>query len=390
MRDSQGSIASLKRQIMEELDKRVKSEGPLAGLRVLEFAGLGPTPFAGMLLADLGADILRVDRKGGPETFPVPNSPLDRGRRSLLLDLKKAESVALCLRIIEKADVLIEGFRPGVMERLGLGPDIAMDRNPRLIYGRMTGWGQDGPLARTAGHDLTYLALTGALAAIGPPDLPPSPPLQLIGDMGGGGAFLVIGILAALQERHRSGKGQIVDAAILDGVAAQLALVLGLRGGGLWPNPRGGNFLDGGAPFYRTYRCSDGKFVAVGAIEPKFFRALIQGLQVESAITLFQQYDRACWPKLHLEFERIFATKTRDEWAALFENTDACVAPVLDWDQAADHPHNAARCTFIKTDGTVLPSPAPRFSRSATPVPPNAAVGEGGEEALKEWGVVSP
>ncbi|MGA7326203.1 MAG: CaiB/BaiF CoA-transferase family protein [Rhodomicrobium sp.] len=364
------------------------SSAPLTGIRVLEFAGLGPAPYGCMLLADLGADVLRIDRPGAPELFSVPIAPERRGRRSLLLDLKDPDAVALCLRVAEKADVLVEGFRPGVMERLGLGPDIALELNPRLIYARMTGWGQDGPLARTAGHDLTYLALTGALEAIGPAGALPPPPLNVIGDMGGGGAFLVIGILAALVERQRSGLGQVVDAAILDGTVSQLAVILGLRGGGLWDRPRGHNLLDGGAPFYRTYRCLDGKFVAVGALEPKFFRALIQGVGLDPEKFVLRQYDRMQWQALHEEFEAIFATKTRDGWASLFQDSDACVAPILDFDEAARHPHNAGRSTFLETDGNLQPPPAPRFSRSTIAAGSDSFPGQGGEDALKEWGVL--
>ncbi len=256
-----------------------------------------------MLLADLGANVLRIARPDAPELFPVRNAPQDRGRRELFLDLKKAEAIEQSLRIVEKTDVLIEGFRPGVMERLGLGPDVALARNPKLIYGRMTGWGQDGPLANAAGHDLTFLALTGVLEAIGPEEGPPVPPLNLIGDMGGGGTFLVIGILAALLERQKSGLGQVIDAAILDGTVSQLAIILGLRAGGLWGGPRGQNILDGGAPFYRTYRCLDGKYVAVAALEPKFFATLVQGLGLDAATLLPTQWDRTRWPALHREFE---------------------------------------------------------------------------------------
>ncbi len=364
------------------------STPPLAGLRVLEFAGLGPAPYAGMLLADLGADVLRIGRASGSELFPVENAPVDRGRRTLALDLKDAAGVDLAMRTAEKADVLIEGFRPGVMERLGLGPDAVLARNPRLIYGRMTGWGQEGPLARTAGHDLTYLALTGVLEAMGPADAAPVPPLNLIGDMGGGGAFLVIGILAALLERQRSGLGQVVDAAILDGAVSQLAIVLGLRSGGLWGGGRGNNVLDGGAPFYRTFRCLDGRFVAVGALEPKFFGALVSGLGLDAATLLPQQYDEAHWPAMHRSFEAIFSTKTRDSWAALFEATDACVAPVLDLGEAARHPHNAARSTFTGENGALQPPRAPRFSRSVLGSSDPPRPSQSGDDALKEWGVV--
>ena len=358
---------------------------PLTGIRILEFAGLGPAPYGGMLLADLGANVLRIERRGlAADMFAAASAAMDRGKRSLGLDLKDASAIDLCLRIVEKADVLIEGFRPGVMERLGLGPKVALHRNPRLIYARMTGWGQDGPLAKTAGHDLTFIALTGALAAIGPAEGPPVPPLNLVGDMGGGGTFLVIGILAALLEREKSGRGQVIDAAIVDGVASQLAFVLGLRSGDQWSAARGQNVIDGGLPFYRVYVCADGKCVAVGALEPKFFAELTRGLGLDPVLYLPRQYDRAEWPALHREFEEIFARKPRDEWAALFEGSDACLVPVLGFEEAARHPHNAARSTFIEKQGALQPSPAPRFSRTRTS--PADASGNG-EAALKEWGV---
>ena len=362
------------------------STAPLAGIRVVEFAGLGPAPYAAMLLADLGADVLRIARPGGAELFAMRNPPADRGKRTLPLDLKDAASIDLCLRIAEKADVLIEGFRPGVMERLGLGPETVLARNPRLIYGRMTGWGQEGPLAHAAGHDLTYIALTGALHAIGPSDGLPVPPLNLVGDMGGGGTFLVIGILSALIERQKSGLGQVIDAAILDGTVSQLTFILGLLNSGLWDRPRGQNSLDGGLPFYRTYRCSDGECVAVGALEPKFFADLIRGLGLDPAHYAPRQYNPSHWPAMHREFEAIFAAKPRDAWAALFDGTDACVVPVLSFEEAARHPHNAARSTFIEADGELQPSPAPRFSRSETSL--GAPAVDAGKDALKEWGVV--
>ncbi len=366
---------------------KAPSSPPLSGIRIVEFAGLGPAPYAGMLLADLGADVLRIARPDAPELLPVRNAPQDRGRRQLSLDLKKAEAVELSLRIAEKADVLIEGFRPGVMERLGLGPDAALGRNPRLIYGRISGWGQDGPLAKTAGHDLTFLALTGVLEAIGPEEGPPVPPLNLIGDMGGGGTFLVIGILAALLERQKSGLGQVIDAAILDGTVSQLALILGLRAGGLWGGARGQNILDGGAPFYRTYRCLDGKYIAVAAIEPKFFATLVQGLGLDAGTLLPAQWDRSRWPELRHEFETVFATKPRDAWAALFKKADACAVPVLNFDEAARHPHNVARATYVEADGHLQPPPAPRFSRSRTTLPGHSNPDDGASNVLKEWGV---
>ena len=372
---------------MRAMETAKPNTAPLTGIRVVEFAGLGPAPYGGMLLADLGADVLCIERPGEAELFGVPNPPVDRGKRALVLDLKEASSVDLCLRIVERADVLIEGFRPGVMERLGLGPDVALGRNSKLIYARMTGWGQDGPIAQTAGHDLTFLALTGALHAIGPAGGLPVPPLNLVGDMGGGGTFLVIGILAALLERQKSGLGQVIDAAILDGTVSQLAMILGLRGNGLWNQPRGQNLLDGGLPFYRTYRCSDGKFIAVGALEPKFFAELIRGLGLDPSIYLPSQYDRSQWPALHRQFEEIFAGLARDEWASLFEGSDACLVPVLDFEEAARHPQNAARSTFIEVDGKLQPSPAPRFSRSQTSLGRHNERSDGGKEALKDWGV---
>lgn len=361
-----------------------KAAAPLDGVRILEFAGIGPAPYAGMLLFDLGADVLRIERPGGGDLFPMKNAPVDRGRRVLPLDLKDASAIELCLKLAEKADVLIEGFRPGVMERLGLGPEVALARNPGLVYARMTGWGQEGPLARAAGHDLTYLALTGALAALGPAEQPPAPPLNVVGDMGGGGTFLVIGILAALLEREKSGRGQVIDAAIVDGTVSQLAYILGMRKAGMWGRPRGENLLDGGLPFYRTYACADGKYIAVAPLETKFFALFIAKLSLDPALYLPRQWNQAEWPALHCEFEAIFATKPRDEWAALFEGSDACVYPVLDFDEAARHPHNAARSTYIDADGALAPSPAPRFSRSST----MAGVCAGtGEDALKDWGV---
>ncbi len=351
------------------------SQPPLDGVRVLEFAGLGPAPYAAMLLADLGADVLRVARPGGGDLFPMRNPPADRGKRTLSLDLKDAASIDLCLRIAGKADVLIEGFRPGVMERLGLGPDDALGRNPRLIYGRMTGWGQEGPLARAAGHDLTYIALTGALHAIGPADGLPVPPLNLVGDMGGGGAFLVIGILSALIERQRSGLGQVIDAAILDGTVSQLTFILGLLNSGLWDRPRGHNSLDGGLPFYRTYRCSDGECVAVGALEPKFFADLIRGLDLEPAHYLPRQYDRAEWPAMHSAFEAIFATSPRDAWAALFDGSDACVVPVLSIDGGRAAP--AQRGALHLYEG--------RWRPSAFPCPALLALGDLARSARDGW-----
>jgi alpha-methylacyl-CoA racemase len=306
---------------------------PLAGIRVLEFEGLGPAPYAGMLMAELGAHVRRIRKPGPSDMFAVENSLINYGREDATVDLKSADGVRQCLEWIRESDVLIEGFRPGVMERLGLGPEAAFAVNPRLIYGRMTGWGQTGPRANTAGHDITYLALTGALHAMGPADGPPVPPLNLIGDMGGGGMFLVMKVLAALLQRDRTDTGAAIDAAIVDGVASQLSLILGLRQAGLWSAPRGQNLLDGGAPFYRCYTCADGRFVAVGALEPRFFRILLDGLGLPWHPYGERQYDRTFWPELESVLTRRFLDLPRDEWALKFEGTDACLAPVLALDE---------------------------------------------------------
>lgn len=358
--------------------------GPLAGLRVVEMAGIGPGPFCAMLLSDLGADVLRIDRAGGPP--PPFKDVVARGRRSLALDLKAPGDLELCLAAIEKADVLIEGFRPGVMERLGLGPETALARNPRLVYGRMTGWGQDGPLAHTAGHDLTYIALSGALAAIGPPDRPPPPPLNLVGDYGGGSLYLAFGIMAALWERQRSGRGQVVDAAVLDGAASMMAVFAGIAASG-FPMGQGRNFLAGAAPFYRCYACADGKHVAVGPLEPQFYATLVERAGLDPAVFL-PQPQPGDWAEAGERFEAVFLTRTRDEWMALLQDSDACVAPVLELAEAPSHPHNQARGVFVELDGVVQPAPAPRFSR--TPGAIQAAPvksGVGGREALRDWGI---
>lgn len=340
-------------------------EGPLSGVRVLEVAGLGPAPFAAMVLGDLGAEVWRLDRPGGNTggvALPAEADWMNRNRRNLAVDLKSPEGVAVALELAAAADVMIEGFRPGVVERLGIGPDACLGRNPRLVYGRMTGWGQNGPWAQRAGHDLTYLALTGALAAMGPPDAPPPVPLNLVADFGGGGQVLATGILAALVERATSGRGQVVDAAMVDGVAAQTTMVHGFRALGAWQDERGANLLDGGAPFYRCYTCADGRFVAVGALEPPFFAALCAGLGIDPAEV--PQHDPAAWPAQTERFAAVFASRSRDEWAEVFEGTDACVAPVLTMAEAPDHPHLAARGTFTTVEGRTQPAPAPRFSRT--------------------------
>jgi alpha-methylacyl-CoA racemase len=358
--------------------------GPLAGLRVLEFAGLGPGPFCAMLLADLGAEVLRIDRA---DVSPGHRAEvLKRGRRSVAIDLKSPQGAAAALRLIDHADALIEGFRPGVMERMGLGPEPCLARNPRLAYGRMTGWGQDGPLAPTAGHDINYIALTGALWATGRADDPPPPPLNLVGDFGGGGMLLAVGLLAAILNARATGRGQVVDAAMTDGSALLMAMFHGMTAMGRWRNARGANLLDGAAPFYDSYRCSDGRYVAAGAIEPTFFAALLAGLGLDPA-RFADRMDPARWPALKAEIAAAFATRTRDDWAASFAGGDACVTPVLDLDEAPAHPHNLARGTFVTRDGVVQAAPAPRFS--ATPAaldrPPPLA-GEHTNAALADWG----
>jgi alpha-methylacyl-CoA racemase len=366
--------------------------GPLSGIRIVEIAGIGPGPFCAMMLADLGAEVLRVDRA---ERARLPRSEgpnldlLNRGRRSLAVDLKSPAGVEVVLRLVEKADALIEGFRPGVMERLGLGPDVCLARNPKLVFGRMTGWGQDGPLAKVAGHDLNYIALTGALHAIGRADSPPPPPLNLIGDFGGGGLMLAYGILAALLERARSGKGQVVDAAMVDGAAALMAIIFGAHASGWWRDERATNMLDGGAHFYDCYETKDGKYVSIGSIEPQFYAELLEltGLKGEA---LPHQMDRSAWPKLKERLTAIFKTKTRDEWCALMEGTDVCFAPVLSLAEAPEHPHIKARNTFVEVEGVRQPGPAPRFSRTPGVIErPPAHAGEHTDEALADWGFPS-
>ncbi|MEA2664618.1 MAG: alpha-methylacyl-CoA racemase [Candidatus Eremiobacteraeota bacterium] len=364
--------------------------GPLAGVRVLEFAGIGPAPFCAMLLSDLGADVVRIERADAP----LPSDPVtSRGRSALALDLKSPAGIVLALAALERADVLVEGFRPGVMERLGLGPEVALERNPRLIYGRMTGWGQSGPLAHAAGHDIAYIALTGALAAIGPAHGPPVPPLNLVGDFGGGALYLALGIAAALYERERSGRGQVIDAAIVDGVASLMAMFGGLRAQGRVSLDRERNFLSGAAPNYRCYACADGRYVAVGPLEPKFFALLLQRLGVELPHgsgdgTPGHENITAQWAAQADALAAVFATKPRDEWAALLEGTDACVAPVLALDEAPAHPHLRAREVYVERDGIVQPAPAPRFSRTPGALQgPAPRPGEGGRDALRRWGV---
>lgn len=344
---------------------------PLSGLRILEFDGLGPVTFAGMVLADLGAEVLRLSRSadaGTPAFSEVGGAVLHRGRAAVGVNLKDPGDLAGVLDLIGTADALIEGFRPGVMERLGLGPDDCADRNARLVYGRITGWGQTGPMARQVGHDINYIALSGALHAMGEPDRPPRPPLNLVGDYGGGAMMLVTGVLAALLEARATGRGRVVDAAMTDGSALLMSLFQALGARSLWSETRGANLLDGGAPFYRCYTCADGRFIAVGALEPQFYAALISGLGLTPEAA--PQFDLAGWPGLHARFEAIFATRDRDDWAERFADTDACVTPVLTGAEAAQHPHNAARGTFVDP-GVIQAAPAPRFD--GTPAEPSPA-----------------
>ena len=354
---------------------------PLSGLRVVEVAGMGPGPHAAMQLADLGADVVRLERPG----MKANGDLLLRHRTRIQLDLRSPAGVESAKSLLKEADVLIEGFRPGVMERLGLGPDVCLEFNPRLIYGRMTGWGQTGPLALRAGHDINYIALTGVLDAIGPSDRPPPVPLNLIGDFGGGSMFLVVGILAALWERSRSGLGQVIDAAMIDGVSVLNQMTLSFIGQGTWQERRETNLLDGGAPYYRTFRCADGRFVAVGAIEMAFYDKLLVGLGVSDDPD-FPVREKANWAELHTRFEQIFATRTRDQWADIFDETDACVTPVLSFGEAARHPHAVHREAFAEVDDVVQARAAPRFGRT----PPRAPQSPGEEiiapdEVLSRW-----
>jgi alpha-methylacyl-CoA racemase len=362
--------------------------GPLAGLRVVEMAGIGPGPFCAMLFADLGAEVVRIRRPGGTIFDTEPRFDVTaRGCRFVELDLREQGAVEIVLQLIEKAEVLTEGYRPGVMERLGLGPDACLKCNPRLVYGRMTGWGQHGPLSSRAGHDINYIALTGALHAIGRPDSPPPPPLNLVGDFGGGAMFLALGVLAAVLEARSSGKGQVVDAAMTDGAALLSAGRYAGRASGRQTNERGDNMLDGGAPFYDTYACADGKFIALGAIEPQFYARFREICELRDSL-FDEQMNKQKWPAQKRVLAAMFRARTRDEWVALLGSDDTCVAPVLDWDEAPTDPHNAARETFVTIDGVAQPAPAPRFSRTPAAVPRSARVsGDDTREILRKWGL---
>lgn len=365
--------------------------GPLNGMKVIEMEGIGPAPFAAMMLADQGAEVIRISR---PRDEPTPEQArfdiLSRGRHRLTVDLRKPGASESVLELAACADALIEGFRPGVMERLGLGPDVCFARNPRLVYGRMTGWGQTGPLARAAGHDINYIALSGALHAIGRSGEPPTVPLNYVGDFGGGGMLMAFGLMCALHEARSSGRGQVVDAAMSDGAALLSAMMYGLRAAGNWSGSRGENMLDGGAHFYDSYACADGKYIAIGAIEPQFYALLREHCGLDDPL-FDQQLDAQSWPHLKQKLSDVFRTRARDEWRKLLEGTDACVSPVLDWEEAPLHPHNRARQTFVTVDGVVQPAPAPRFSRTP-PGPPGSCRARklDVEAVLRRWGISEP
>jgi len=344
------------------------TSGPLVGLRIVEFAGIGPGPFAAMLLADMGADVVRIDRPGAAERDK--RDVIGRGRRNLVLDLKQRDGLEAALQLLDAADALIEGFRPGVMERLGLGPEAVLARNPRLVYGRVTGWGQSGPLAQAAGHDINYIALAGALGAIGPEEKP-VPPLNLVGDYGGGALYLLVGMLAGIIEAKRSGRGQVVDCAMCDGAASLLSIFFTLLARGQWEERRGSNLLDGGAPFYGTYECADGGFIALGALEPQFYETLCRLAGLE-APEFRERSDRKRWPHLRQKMQAVFKTRTRTEWCAILEGSDACFAPVLGLREASTHPHMAHRNSFVECDGVLQPAPAPRFSRTPSAIQPSS------------------
>lgn len=362
------------------------TSGPLSSLRVLEFAAIGPAPYAGMLLADLGAEVIRIDRHDARRADPG-HRVLGRGRRSIALDLKDPAALGIARRLVARSDALIEGFRPGVMERIGLGPQDCLALNPRLVYGRVTGWGQDGPLAQAPGHDLNYIALTGLLDAIGTKESGPVAPLNLLGDFAGGGLLLAFGVLAAALEARASGRGQVVDAAMVDGASLLGSLIWGMRSGGYWPGRRGENMLDGGAHFYGVFECADGRHISIGAIEPQFYAAMLRELELDPA-RFSAQMDPSQWPALRAEVAAAVKRRTRDEWTARLEGGDVCFAPVLDFDEARRHPHNIARGAFRSQDGLDFPAPAPRFS--ATPAAagrPSGEPGAEGAQVLRELGI---
>jgi alpha-methylacyl-CoA racemase len=365
--------------------------GPLAGFKIVEMAGIGPAPFCAMMLSDMGAEVIRVDRTHRPNDVEFltkgRQGATQRGRRTLSIDLKQAGAAEALLGVIDHADALIEGFRPGVMERLGLGPDICLRRNACLVYGRVTGWGQDGPLAQAPGHDINYIAITGALSCIGRAGEAPVPPLNLVGDFGGGGMLLAFGIVCALLEGRLSGRGQVIDAAMVDGAALLMANIFSRKAAGVWTTERGKNALDGGAHWYGVYECADGKYASIGAIEPQFYAALLERCGIDDP-ALHSQWKREEWPALREKLAQVFLTKTRAEWTALLEGSDACFAPVLDLDEAAGHAQNRARSTFVEVDGDAEPAPAPRFSRTVPEVRQSHPLFDAeGEAMLGRWGM---
>jgi alpha-methylacyl-CoA racemase len=366
-----------------------EAQGPLAGVRIVELGGVGPVPFCCMLLSDLGADVIRIDRPPGYDGG-VPGDPrfnlLNRGRRSAAFDLKRPDAAAAVLKLVTKADALVEGFRPGVAEKLGLGPDACLAANPSLVYGRMTGWGQDGPLANAPGHDINYISLTGVLHAIGPTEGPPAIPLNLAGDFGGGSLYLALGVVSAILESRHSGKGQVVDAAMVDGSASLMTLCYGLLASGYWKDQRGSNRLDSGAPWYNVYETKDGRWLSVGSNEARFWRNTLELLGLDAA-EMPDQHDTSRWPEVHERFAAIFRTRTREEWCALAEGREVCLSPVLSMTEAPHHPHLRARGTFVERDGVVQPAPAPRFSRTPGAIQgPPARAGEHTDEVLVDWG----
>ena len=368
--------------------------GPLSGLKIVEVAGIGPAPFAAMMLSDMGADVIRVDRlensNGGDPAAP-PSDIFNRGRRSIALNLKSAGGLKTLLDLIGQADAVMEGFRPGVAERLGFGPEVCHEINPKLVYGRMTGWGQDGPYALTAGHDINYIALAGVLAHLGREGEKPTPPINLVGDFGGGGMLLAFGLVCALLEAGRSGQGQVVDAAMVDGSASLMTMVWGFKAMGMWSDDRGTNLLDTATHFYDTYECADGNFVSIGSIEPQFYAELLKHTNLEQVYVdlgapMPTQMDKAKWPEMKAHLAAIFVTKSRDEWSALLEGTDICFAPVLTMDEAAQHPHNVHRKTFVEVAGITQPAPSPRFDRTPGEIQrPPSHPGQHTDEILTEW-----
>ena len=362
-------------------------KGPLSGLKIVEFAGIGPGPFCGMLLSDLGADVVRVDRKGSGRASPADVT--SRGRRSVALDLKSPDAIEAVLKLLESADGLIEGFRPGVMERLGLGPDVVLKRNPKLVFGRMTGWGQFGPYAKAAGHDMNYIAITGALHAIGTTDKP-VPPLNLVGDFGGGALYLAFGLMAGIIHARETGQGQVIDCAMSDGAASLMAMFYGFKGAGIWKDERRSNLLDGGAHFYDTYQCADGKWISIGSIEPQFYALLLEKTGITDP-QFANQMSRDEWPELKAKLAAVLVKKTQAEWCEIMDATDICFAPVLTLDDAPKHAHNVARETFVTIEGVVQPAPAPRFSATPGVVQgPPPKIGAHNDEALSQWGFTGP